>query len=228
MDQARFLMVGNGGLGSRIGEMATRMGLEGHYVDHDLVDLSNLNRQAFSVEDVGLPKPHCLVRALEKIVPRSMRLKGYWMTFQDFARTYGRRSDYSVVCCGVDNEEANIAVSRFAAQVSCPVVFVNVSGDGDACRVFVQRPGGACFVCYKPQSLESQAVEVPEGCPATPAIADILSFANGLALRAVVSEILKVPMAEYNCRDISFSGIDVKRFVGRRANCPICARASEG
>ncbi len=37
IDQSRFLMVGNGGLGSRIGEMATRMGLEGHYVDHDLV-----------------------------------------------------------------------------------------------------------------------------------------------------------------------------------------------
>ena len=67
-------------------------------------------------------------------------------------------------------------------------------------EVFVQRPGRACFVCYKPQSLESQAVEVPEGCPATPAIADILSFANGLALRSVVAEILKVPMAEYNCR----------------------------
>ena len=70
LQQARVAVVGLGGLGSNIAIMLTRMGISHlHLIDFDRVDVSNLHRQQYFVEQVGLFKTEALANTLRKINP---------------------------------------------------------------------------------------------------------------------------------------------------------------
>ena len=70
LQQARVAVVGLGGLGSNIAIMLTRMGVAHlHLIDFDKVDVSNLHRQQYFVEQVGLYKTEALANTLRKINP---------------------------------------------------------------------------------------------------------------------------------------------------------------
>ena len=65
---ARVAVIGLGGLGSNIAIMLTRMGVGYlHLIDFDRVDVSNLHRQQYFVEQVGLYKTEALAYTLRKI-----------------------------------------------------------------------------------------------------------------------------------------------------------------
>ena len=67
---ARVAVVGLGGLGSNIAIMLTRMGVGYlHLIDFDRVDVSNLHRQQYFVEQVGFLKTEALASTLCKINP---------------------------------------------------------------------------------------------------------------------------------------------------------------
>ena len=67
---ARVAVVGLGGLGSNIAILLTRMGISHlHLIDFDKVDVSNLHRQQYFVEQVGLRKTEALASTLRKINP---------------------------------------------------------------------------------------------------------------------------------------------------------------
>jgi sulfur carrier protein ThiS adenylyltransferase len=63
-------IAGLGGLGSNIASMLVRAGI-GHLViaDRDIVDVTNLNRQNYSISDLGLPKTEATERVLKDICP---------------------------------------------------------------------------------------------------------------------------------------------------------------
>ena len=67
---ARVAVVGLGGLGSNIAILLTRMGVGYlHLIDFDKVDVSNLHRQQYFVEQVCLYKTQALASTLCKINP---------------------------------------------------------------------------------------------------------------------------------------------------------------
>lgn len=59
-----------GGLGSNLAIFLARLGV-GHLilVDFDVVDITNLNRQHYTMKDLGIPKTLALVEQLEAINP---------------------------------------------------------------------------------------------------------------------------------------------------------------
>ena len=70
LQRARVAVVGLGGLGSNIAIMLTRMGIGYlHLIDFDKVDVSNLHRQQYFVEQIGLYKTEALANTLRKINP---------------------------------------------------------------------------------------------------------------------------------------------------------------
>ena len=70
LQAARVVVVGLGGLGSNIAILLTRMGISHlHLIDFDKVDVSNLHRQQYFVEQVGLCKTEALASTLRKINP---------------------------------------------------------------------------------------------------------------------------------------------------------------
>jgi len=63
-------IAGAGGLGSNIAVSLTRAGIGRLIIaDHDVVSVSNLNRQQFYLDQVGLPKVEALKANLERISP---------------------------------------------------------------------------------------------------------------------------------------------------------------
>lgn len=66
------IVFGGLGLGSVIAEFALRMGFENlHLIDGDLVELSNLNRQNYTQNDIGKPKCEALYERLRQINPNA-------------------------------------------------------------------------------------------------------------------------------------------------------------
>lgn len=70
LDRAAVGIAGLGGLGSNIAVHLTRLGV-GRLVlvDFDTVEVSNLNRQHYTMKDIGVPKTLALLEQLEEINP---------------------------------------------------------------------------------------------------------------------------------------------------------------
>ena len=70
LDGATVGIAGLGGLGSNLAVFLARLGI-GHMilVDFDVVDITNLNRQYYTMKDLGVSKTLALVEQLEAINP---------------------------------------------------------------------------------------------------------------------------------------------------------------
>ena len=70
LQEARVAVVGLGGLGSNVAMWLARLGV-GHLLlyDFDKVELSNLNRQYYFLEDVGKYKAEALLAKLQQVNP---------------------------------------------------------------------------------------------------------------------------------------------------------------
>ncbi len=119
---ARVGIAGAGGLGSNVAFMLARSGVRRlTLVDQDVVDASNLNRQAFFPEDVGQPKVEALARHLLRLEPE-LELRLFHETLAP------------------DN-----AAFRFAP---CPIVVEALDGaDAKAMLCAALVPAGHFFVC---------------------------------------------------------------------------------
>ena len=70
LHNARVAVVGLGGLGSNISVALTRLGIGQLYLyDFDKVELSNLNRQYYFLDNIGQYKADALVKHLRRINP---------------------------------------------------------------------------------------------------------------------------------------------------------------
>ena len=70
LHNARVAVVGLGGLGSNIAVALTRLGIGQLYLyDFDKVELSNLNRQYYFLDDIGQYKADALLKHLRQINP---------------------------------------------------------------------------------------------------------------------------------------------------------------
>lgn len=68
--QGRVAVAGLGGLGSHIAIMLARTGVGHlHLIDFDVVEPSNLNRQAYKVKHLGLPKACALAEEIHEVNP---------------------------------------------------------------------------------------------------------------------------------------------------------------
>ena len=70
LDRGRVAVAGLGGLGSCVAVALARIGVGHlHLIDHDRVDLTNLNRQQYFMRHVGMYKTDALREQLLEINP---------------------------------------------------------------------------------------------------------------------------------------------------------------
>ena len=75
---ASVAVCGLGGLGSNVAVALARAGVGGlHIIDYDRVDISNLNRQQYFTEQLGMPKTEALYDTLKRIAPYCNIKKDY-------------------------------------------------------------------------------------------------------------------------------------------------------
>jgi molybdopterin/thiamine biosynthesis adenylyltransferase len=91
-------------------------------LDSDVVEVSNLNRQRFYPPDIGTPKAIAFVRNLRAECIHATRLVGHAVSLET-AIYEGMELDCDVAICGVDNNPARVAASRYFRRRGIPAIF---------------------------------------------------------------------------------------------------------
>jgi molybdopterin/thiamine biosynthesis adenylyltransferase len=218
--RSHVLCIGAGGLMSNIAPTLVRKGIGRLTIlDHDEVEVSNLNRQRFYKSDIGQNKAVELVRNLQRECTFNTALIGYAMSFET-AMHENIDLSCDVAVCAVDNNPTRVAASGYFGQQNIPLVFTAVSADTDHGYVFTQKPAGPCIGCLFPDTADDTSLP----CPGTPAIADILQLVGSLATYSIDS-VLLTRKRSWNYRAIHLSSgeWDVATLISRRNSCRICA-----
>jgi molybdopterin/thiamine biosynthesis adenylyltransferase len=107
------IVFGGLGLGSVIAECALRIGFENlHLIDGDIVEVSNLNRQNYTPNDIGKPKSIAVYERLKSINPKAN------ITYSNVYLTAKNLSEHLT--------GADIAVNAIDFATSAPLVFDDV------------------------------------------------------------------------------------------------------
>jgi molybdopterin/thiamine biosynthesis adenylyltransferase len=218
--KAGAVCIGAGGIVSQIAPTLVRKGI-GHItlLDDDIVEASNLNRQRFYERDLGRNKAIALAQNLEAECIVATEICGHALRLEEaIARSADLACDVAI--CGVDNNPARVAASRYFRAQGTPVIFTAVSRDGDHGYVFVQDREGPCLGCLFPDMVNDDRYP----CPGTPAIADILQAVGTLAVYAVDTLLMARPR-RWNYRRISLSdcALDGGSLVPARQGCNMFA-----
>ena len=111
--KSHVLCIGAGGIISQIAPTLVRKGIGWiTLLDNDFVEPSNLNRQRFYIKDTGQNKAIALARNLQPECIVATEICGYAFRLQE-AVARGINLDCDVAICGVDNNPARVAASRF-------------------------------------------------------------------------------------------------------------------
>ena len=214
--KASVCCVGAGGIISHIAPTLCRKGIGRiTLLDRDIVEVSNLNRQRFYTKDIGKNKAITLAENLQPECIVATDIVGYALNLED-AIEHKVNLDCDVAICGVDNNPARVAASRFFRANGIPVIFAAVSRDGDHGYVFIQGRDGPCIGCLFPD----MAGDDRYPCPGTPAIADILQALGSLVVFATDSMIMsRTRTWNYRRLTLSNGSIDGSATVPSRLVC---------
>ena len=147
---AKVLLIGAGGLGSPTAFYlaAAGVGTIG-IVDHDVVDMSNLQRQILHTNDrVGMPKVESARLALNALNP-DVNVVGYQerVSSENVMRLF---ADYDVIVDGCDNFPTRYLVNDACVMLNKPNVHGSIFQFEGQASVFY--PGkGPCYRCLFPE-----------------------------------------------------------------------------
>ncbi len=146
---ARITCVGAGGLGSHALQNLARVGVKLLRVcDADHIELSNLNRQFYYLDQLYQNKALTLAENLVRECTGETIVEGYSMDFQDAVIQFPEAfKNTDVLLCLVDNEESRYDVSRYGHEHGIPVIFAAISDTASNGYVFVQDGKSGCFSC---------------------------------------------------------------------------------
>jgi molybdopterin/thiamine biosynthesis adenylyltransferase/rhodanese-related sulfurtransferase len=221
LKKAKVLIVGAGGLGCPVALYLAAAGV-GHLclVDHDRVDLSNLQRQIlFSVLDIGELKAKCARRKLLDLNP-NIRVDALNEKLDEInARHLIRQFD--LVIDGTDNFKTRYLINDICVEENKPFVFGALSRFDAQLAVFHFREG-PCYRCLYPIAPPLEAV-------ANCADAGVLGVLPGTIGTLMATEAIKIileigePISSMILTYDALRSEIFKRRLSRNPKCPTCA-----
>jgi len=183
---ARVLVVGAGGLGSPLALYlaAAGVGTIG-IVDHDRVELSNLQRQiAHTTDRIGEPKAESAASAARAINPE-VCVEPY-STRLDADNALDLIARYDMVCDGTDNFATRFLLADACVLARRTLVSAAVLRFEGQLSVFKPHldAGGPCYRCLYPEA-------PPEGTVPTCSEAGVLGAVTGVMCTLQATEVLK-------------------------------------
>ncbi|MBI3784566.1 MAG: molybdopterin-synthase adenylyltransferase MoeB [Deltaproteobacteria bacterium] len=169
---AKVLLIGAGGLGSPTAFYlaAAGVGTIG-LVDHDVVDMSNLQRQILhTAERVGMPKVESARETLQALNP-DVKVVGYQerLSSENVMRLF---ADYDVIVDGCDNFPTRYLVNDACVMLNKPNVHGSIFQFEGQASVFYPKKG-PCYRCLFPEP-------PPPGAAPSCAEAGVLGVLPGL------------------------------------------------
>lgn len=182
---ARVAIAGLGGLGSNIAVSLARAGVgELLLVDCDRVELSNLNRQQYDVEDLGRLKTEALHERLARINPYiTLRHLTVRVEAANAAEIFG---SYGIVCEAFDRAEEKAMLINTLLEC-CPQMTI-VGGSGmagllSANMITTRRVFRRLYVCGDGVSDMAEAAEL-----LAPRVAVCANHEAHMVLRLILGE----------------------------------------
>lgn len=148
MNKSTVGIAGLGGLGSSVAIALTRMGI-GRLIlaDFDVVEPSNLNRQQYSVEHIGMAKTKAMTHILLSINPHIQVITHKVVLDRDNVPKFFQTADIIVEC--LDSVEAKAMFIQAVAEFLPDTYVIGASGlagYGDSNRIQTLKLGEKIFV----------------------------------------------------------------------------------
>ena len=127
MKKAKIAIAGLGGLGSNIAFSLARMGVGNMLlVDYDVIEPSNINRQQYFVDQIGMKKTDALEINLKRINPyASYTYKDIFLTEENTADIF---RSYDVIIEAIDKAETKAMIIRECAAKCRESFIIGASG----------------------------------------------------------------------------------------------------
>lgn len=222
--EAKFCVVGIGGLGTVIASQLATMGVGTlRIVDRDVIEISNLHRQAlFNDSDIGQVKVEVAAKRLKQMNP-NVNVEALPVSITDFTAPKVVEG-CDVLIDGLDSVNARYSLNDACLQLNIPYVYGGAIGLlGSACTIIPNQT--ACLRCIFP-SLDDN--EMPT-CSTEGIHPSVLSVIAGVE----VSEAIKIIIGQqprltnkllyFDLKDLSFELIDVQRHEG----CISCSNSKK-
>jgi len=220
LNASRAGLIGGGGLNSAAGHGLVRSGV-GHLIviDPDRAEVSNLSRQLFYKDDLGLPKGIRLAKNLQSHAFAGGSITGIGLPFDLALQDYPLPVDIFVV--GVDNNSCRLSAAIEARRRHIPAVFSMLSSDGMRGRVFLQGPSPLepCLFCALPD------LDPMESMPCVSAIISACFMVAAHTVFFVHRALMGWGSLDpFNWREVDLTGGSPERIghVRKRADCSIC------
>ena len=219
---AQVLLLGAGGLGSptALYLAAAGVGTLG-IIDHDVVDLSNLQRQILHTNDrVGMPKVESARIAIEALNP-DVRVIGYQerLSSENVLDIFER---YDIIIDGCDNFPTRYLVNDACVMLGKPNVHGSIFQFEGMASVFDPR-SGPCYRCLYPEP-------PPPGAAPSCAEAGVLGVLPGLVGCVQALEAIKLILGAGRPligRMVHFDTLSMEIRVNRLPRDPECPMCGE-
>lgn len=219
---ARILCVGAGGLGSPalLYLAAAGVGTIG-VMDHDKVDLSNLQRQIlFNNTDLNVDKVHAAKERLLALNPNiDIIIYTSGLTADNAMSTIG---EYDLVLDCTDNFSARYLINDACVRLEKPMIYASILRFEGQCSVF-WAPHHPCYCCLYPKAPLASSVMNCANNGIVGAVAGILGSIQAMeAIKIILQQgdILFGRLLLVDALSMSF-----KTFaISKQANCQSCVR----
>ena len=221
--QSKVLCLGAGGLGSPVGLYlaAAGVGTIG-FVDDDVVDASNLQRQILHATDrIGLPKVESAKIAISKLNPDVKVITH--QTRLESENVLDIIKDYDVIVDGVDNFPTRYLINDAALKLGKPVVDGSIYRFEGTVTTFLPF-NGPCYRCFYP---EPPPPDMAPSCQE----AGVLGVLCGVIGTLQATEAIKVLLGKgktLSGRQLSFDALGMKFREFRRPHDPTCPVCGDG
>jgi len=220
LKQSRVVVAGVGGLGCPASMYLACAGV-GHItlIDHETVELSNLNRQVLHWEqDIGEKKVTSAFRKLTGLNP-SIEVKTLELEITD-ANARNLVGEADVVIDALDNFETRSVLNRACVSEGIPLVHGGVWGfNGEVTTIIPgQTPCLACIYPREPREMKPVPV-----FGASPGLIGIIQATEALKLVARVGRPLAGRMLYVNQANMDFAF----RELVRNPDCRVCGHVEE-
>lgn len=216
---SKVLVVGAGGLGSPVIMYLAAAGVGNiGIIDHDVIDISNLQRQVIhTTENIGVSKVTSAKIFVKKLNDDTcIEEHKCKLTIENINEIIKK---YDVVINAVDNVETRYLLNKNCVKLKIPYVeggIFNFEG-----QVMTILPGeSACYNCIFPETTSNKIDNNEIGVMGVlPGVIGSLQAMEAIKILLGIGKTLNNKILFYNSLNASFKEIKVKR----NENCSICS-----
>ncbi|QKF64776.1 sulfur carrier protein ThiS adenylyltransferase ThiF [Campylobacter corcagiensis] len=166
LNSLKIAIAGAGGIGSNLAIYLARAGITNlHIIDYDRVEISNLNRQHYFIDDVGKYKVDAIKSHLLKVNPYiSVTTEIIKITKDNILEIF---KDYDLICEAFDDEKSkSMLVDEILSNFSDKFVISTSGMSGNIIdeNFKIRKFGNRLFVCgdLKDENLEISGLMAPK------------------------------------------------------------------